>query len=304
MKDPGFWRDLRAHFEALEDASDLHAYLFNGTPEISGGPRDDVQRKSLQGRFRNFAIRGGLALGASPEQALEAWLQILRERAPHHVADYSGQYWSAGELRDVALADIIPPDEDLEKNREIDQAIAADVAQRAVDGRPPREDALTLCLEPFENRFVVTEGRHLFRDLVGSGRTTVKSYVGPPTYVETVGARIDNLRLASIEVCEWLETKALSNVREHAIAPAGALKSAVNQAPPSFPRRAAFLQDLLDKNKNLSLYRISRKLKGPSPNAMRRMLDGKPPKDGVIERFLKACSADGVPLTREQIPND
>jgi len=87
MKSAGFWRDIGLQFrESQAEGRDLHAVeVDDGTWLVGGGPHDTVQRKSLQNRFRDLAVRAatgaGLVGGAG---ALDAWLNRLKQ-GPHFV---------------------------------------------------------------------------------------------------------------------------------------------------------------------------------------------------------------------------
>jgi hypothetical protein len=91
MADPAFWRDLRVQFESLADSRNFsrafHIDTIDGSSTFVGGPSNELLQQSLHERFRNFCVRGGIATGASQEDAMEKWLQLLRARTPHWCRD-------------------------------------------------------------------------------------------------------------------------------------------------------------------------------------------------------------------------
>src|ERR1035438_1166736 len=80
-----FWRDLEAKFRALPDpAGRLIAMLSDGQWHVYDGPNDERERERLQELFRSMARRAAIAAGVPTRaNALDGWLNLLREESPH-----------------------------------------------------------------------------------------------------------------------------------------------------------------------------------------------------------------------------
>src|ERR1017187_7350165 len=80
-----FWRDLEAEFRALPDpAGRLIAMLSDGQWHVYDGPNDERERERLQELFRSMARRAAIAAGVPTRaNALDGWLNLLREESPH-----------------------------------------------------------------------------------------------------------------------------------------------------------------------------------------------------------------------------
>ena len=88
MEAPAFWRDLQAQFLALPDVGGgrqldaIQGDDDSNTWSLRGGPVDPVERASLHDRFSALAKRGGIGIGATGDQALSAWLNLLLQKSP------------------------------------------------------------------------------------------------------------------------------------------------------------------------------------------------------------------------------
>jgi hypothetical protein len=114
MEPTAFWRDLQALFRALPDPmGDLRAMdMEDGTWSLSGGPRDETQRQSLERQFRALATRAALGAGLTAEPTLlDAWLNRLR-RDPYwvpvatgtEVTDRKGRVVEEGWIENLTIA--------------------------------------------------------------------------------------------------------------------------------------------------------------------------------------------------------
>ena len=76
MREAAFWRQLRDDFKGLVDHQGFR-YHSTGDWLDPGAFAGPGECGSLRTRFRACAIRGGQGLGASPEEAVAAWLEIV-----------------------------------------------------------------------------------------------------------------------------------------------------------------------------------------------------------------------------------
>lgn len=239
MKDPTFWRDLRSQFASLDPSVAFCATVTDGELfDLTDGPNDPIQRASFLQRFKTFAARAGIAIGASSELAVDVWLQRLRLRTPQYFHEMTS--WEI-HRRAIPFGQIIPPSEDIERNREIDQLEETDRARRAEAelgipvfqlpmitrrGEPEplvSADDPVMRVEPLGDRYVVTAHRHLYQAIASRAEAVVECSVAIPSS----GGWLDVPQQASVELCELLETDALaSEVREVEAANAAELPDA------------------------------------------------------------------------------
>jgi hypothetical protein len=85
----GSWRHLEVRFRALPDPTyDLHAIPNDERQErlsLSGGPHDDRERAPLYNQFEILAREAGIGAGVrNRENALDGWLNLLRDESPRY----------------------------------------------------------------------------------------------------------------------------------------------------------------------------------------------------------------------------
>jgi lambda repressor-like predicted transcriptional regulator len=215
MADGAFWRDLRSQFESLQNPTDRRTVAHN----LNGKTWDFSSTGPFYSRFCTFATRGGAqATGAIGDAAVDAWLDLLVERVPHH---YKGNITGVSlehEDRQIVLSDIDPPNK---TSREL----------------PPQRDPVFM-VEPHGERFVVVRGHALYDEYQRQGLSIVKCRVSK--YVETSSGRLHELREASMELCELLETDAVQGID-------GQLLSQATLTPDARVTRRAFIEPLLEK---------------------------------------------------------
>ncbi len=83
--DSAFWRDLEALFRALINPVRLVATVIDGRwSRTADGPANQRERKRLRQLFDSLARRAGIAAGTpNRENALEGWLNLLRDESPY-----------------------------------------------------------------------------------------------------------------------------------------------------------------------------------------------------------------------------
>jgi hypothetical protein len=203
MDDPAFWRDLQAQFRSLLAFSitDLSALLGPGDVVVlSGGPRDDdALRVSLETQFRALAIRGGIATGASKERALQAWLELLRQRSP----------WFR-EVTGSSVVNEFTDPLDLPVNR---------IDLPAEEDRVSEEDrdwpVITVDRQP-NDRYIVIAGHRDFQSEVKEGVESVRGRIRTSSAerIDLESGWIDHICRASAELCTVLETEAFARQHE------------------------------------------------------------------------------------------
>ena len=78
-----FWQDLGDHFSDLPDG----VFGRRLRPGWALQARDNSPESSgLLNHFAALAVRGGMARGARREDALDAWVDLLAQRAPQYFA--------------------------------------------------------------------------------------------------------------------------------------------------------------------------------------------------------------------------
>jgi excisionase family DNA binding protein len=219
MKSPAYWRDLRSEFGSLDPSVSMYVFFRENDPEnhISADtPRQSskILERSTRERFRTFAARGGVGLGVGLERAIEAWLRAIRSRLPHHFHEIIGSGVER-ELREIPFSQLIPPAEDIIENRRVEETIRAEDEEREVRGLGPRDEPSTFIVEPLGDRYLIVDGRRLYDSIAALGRNTVRCYFGEAVEVTESGGYIETLRVASMELCEQLETEALADADIH-----------------------------------------------------------------------------------------
>jgi excisionase family DNA binding protein len=183
VADPVFWRNLRTDFESLVTPRDRKtvAMFDHGNWTL-----DD--RGRFYSRFRAFAKSGGASIiGQNGNDAVESWLHQLRERVPH--------YWSgvtSSDFRETAA----------------DVKLAAIIQPKPNEPRiPPTPDGL-MVVESIGDKFKILLGHRLYGDYKGARKAVVPCLIRNP-YTDA-GGWIHDLRGASIELCEQLESDAIA----------------------------------------------------------------------------------------------
>jgi hypothetical protein len=134
MADPAFWRDLLAQFASLDATPNPGAQFEDDAPwmlQLTG---------SFYSRFRTFAMRGGAAavVGTTGEAAVDAWLNLLRERLPHYVEMGAMQEYPTRQT--ILLSRIDPPSAaDVADDAAIPQLWARRPSGREAFGRSVRD---------------------------------------------------------------------------------------------------------------------------------------------------------------------
>ena len=186
MNDPAFWRDLRAQFESLEQPTRFSAGINDPGPWwLTDGPDDSMRRDTLHNRFRTLAVRGSSrATGADLEVAMDSWLDLIRRRAPHH-------FWALSGNALATTLHVIP----------LNRINAPEAFEP--DGRP------VLFVEPVGERFAIVAGHANYSAALALGHETIECRI--QEFRETTGGYIRHPPLASMELCEQLETEALGS---------------------------------------------------------------------------------------------
>lgn len=107
-----FWRELRTEFQALADSVCEHT---GAQSRLQGWEADVVGGDaSTRAQFRQLAKRGGVALGADLDDALERWLTAVREYLQREGIPWLGVFesstWKAGptEMREMDISMVHP----------------------------------------------------------------------------------------------------------------------------------------------------------------------------------------------------
>jgi hypothetical protein len=213
MQQPSFWRQLRTDFRDLPDSVWSHEQapdrLQAFDSVVVGGD------SSIRAQFKHLAGRGGVALGASLDEAARAWLEVLRDYLEAEGSPWFEKQLSQGfiagptERRHLNLSDISPRQhrhraygEDPELSGLVDSI---------------QQDSLgeLLVVIPENGGYVVLDDdrEHLkYTACVMANVTSVncgvRSAADLGTLVETTGFRLDCITKASADLCEKLVTTA------------------------------------------------------------------------------------------------
>jgi len=200
MEEPAFWRDLQAQFLALPDVGGgrqldaIQGDDDSNTWRLSGGPVDPVDQASLRKKFSSLAKRGGIGIGATGDQALSAWLNLLLQKSPRAYTTHLESIEStATDPRDLLVSQIQVPNN-----------------QDSVSDESRASNAIVVEPGP-DGRYVVVAGHRLLADAVASGAESVSCRIlESASPIEQQYGWIRNVCLASAELCTELETESLS----------------------------------------------------------------------------------------------
>jgi hypothetical protein len=213
--DPAFWRDLKVQFESLQNPRDHRTIAF--LRSMGWSPQ---QREPFYSRWRSLAQRGGTVLsGTSGADAVEHWKEMLRVRVPHSWR----RQWLLQD-RDIPLSAINVP------------------ADTETIG-----SALRMTVEPIsDDRYIVLSGGHLCAEVKARGESTIRCMV------RVESGLLENIREASIELCEQLESDAVEAVVRAETHRHEPIQSGCDETAAQRASRRRVLIDPLLQGKNMS----------------------------------------------------
>ncbi len=277
------WRDFKTNFEKLVfDAADF--YLWRN--ELCGSSMDEP---SIRNTFCNLADRAGNKASGTAEPGRETWWSLLREKLQPVNDQYFSTSRSSGQLGprylEIPLSRIDPP-----RDRKPEWRDETSVASliRLIEGADSRSALLIVEPGDGDRYLAIPEDRVKYAECVTRKLEAQWCVVHEPRAagrrVEQDDLVINQVCRASVELCDLLETEA--HARELAPdRPAQAAEVA------RFPRRAAWLRMQMRKRGHLTAHRLA-ELGGPDEKTIKKILDGHPVRDVVIEKLAAVLSSE------------
>ena len=211
MKPAGWWRETQHRFKALIDEGGID--LSVSGPTLSGGT------PTIRHKFRNVATAAGRAVGGTGETGYETWLVWLWER----LKPLKDEYFSEQQVlsvrpksREISLSKIdSPPKKQGAERRGKTRFAGLDPSERIA--AVARSGSQMVVVPGPRRRYVVApQDRAIYAAYEELG------YTSAPCVVKTRGRRlpmeehpvdgreIDRVCCASMDLCELLETEALT----------------------------------------------------------------------------------------------
>jgi hypothetical protein len=297
MNKQAFWRKTHDKFEALNASGPardaLGATYDNETWNLRGGSADPEERAILQARFQSLATRAGAAAtGATHESAFDAWLDLVRDKMPHH---FRKSYMESGapKIQQILLSEIAEPPE----------------VSRVKDGfRPSQEKKLMwvtskhpLLVDRDGDRYQFVRANWDATQVVARWKAAEavarRNHGLVPCFVRTFWGTIRRLCSASADLCFALENEALET--EDATGQACATGHRQVEAPIrsravfGSPRLAEWLKAKMAERDLMSSTRV-KKLGGPDPKTTTLILNGGKVSRRVLGKLARALTQEGT----------
>lgn len=278
------WESHRKRFESLESSSpgSLQAHFYHESGWVlEGGPDHPRRRATLLQRFEAFAIQAeAAASGAAPSTSCDAWLNRLREQVPQYFTELSPSMLVVTEPEEIPYSEIQAP-----KPNEISALPTSSKSKLVVARRG--------------DKYEIIRNHRLYAELKPSDGGLVRCRV--QFAVERKSGKLDQLREASIVLCELLE--AAGPIAREPMTAASNPRAAKSQSAMVFQNRAAWLKEEMSKRDHMTPNRL-RAVGGPDKKTIARVLSGQAVHSRVLHKLVAGLSHDGARISISDIPND